>query len=142
MRSRAKSGGFEIVTARPPVAPLSSGWDLIIGARAALNGYQKGHCFYCFAPIDGAWNLVLACPSCNGWQQKSERPPAAKCLERLHRRNEFLIASHHPLRPTLLSQTGPTATARIRMLQRAFSEATVGGARQPWLAPQELPAKF
>jgi hypothetical protein len=63
----------------------------ITGAREALNGYQKGHCFYCFAPIsllndagtgcevdhvfawslgpfaggaqvDGIWNLVLACP--------------------------------------------------------------------------------
>lgn len=143
----------------------------ITGARAALNGYQKGRCFYCFtpiditsrsertchvdhvfawstgprvgnAPVDGAWNLVLACPSCNGWQQKSDRPPAAKYVERLHRRNEFLIASHHPLRPTLLTQTGPTAVLRIATLQRALSEVTVGGAREPWFAPQEFPARF
>src|SRR4051812_11001999 len=62
--------------------------------RDALNGYQKGKCFYCFADIaiesgsaeladvdhfmprvlqlhlqklflDGVWNLVLACRSCN-----------------------------------------------------------------------------
>ena len=143
----------------------------ITGARAALNGYQKGSCFYCFtsieitpgalrtchvdhvfawsagarvggAPVDGAWNLVLACPDCNGWREKSDRPPAMRYVERLHRRNEFLIASHHPLRPTLLGQTGPTATDRIATLQRAFNEVTVGGARQPWLAPHELPPTF
>lgn len=63
--------------------------------RPALNGYQMGHCFYCFRPIsftsldagdpvdvdhffphalmsrglgvdlDAPWNLVLACQSCN-----------------------------------------------------------------------------
>lgn len=79
----------------------------ITGARGALNGYQKGHCFYCFAPIsivggvastchvdhvfpwsagsaiggapvDGVWNLVLACPPCNSWHEKSDRrPPCA-----------------------------------------------------------------
>jgi hypothetical protein len=67
----------------------------ISGARDALSGYQKGHCFYCFAHfslpglpgteppdvdhffphvlkslwregvIDGVWNLVLACRRCN-----------------------------------------------------------------------------
>ena len=24
---------------------------VVTSARSALNGYQKGHCFYCFAPI-------------------------------------------------------------------------------------------
>jgi hypothetical protein len=86
--------------------------------------------------------LVLACPRCNGWHEKSNRPPAAKYVARLHRRNEFLIASHHPLRPTLLAQTGPTATARIATLQRASSEVTVGGARQAWSAPEEQPSVF
>lgn len=64
----------------------------VTSSRAALNGYQKGKCFYCFAPlsllsgeqavdvdhffphvlkamdmpgVDGVWNLVLACPACN-----------------------------------------------------------------------------
>ena len=67
----------------------------ITEVRPALNGYQKGHCFYCFAPIsitaptaemsadvdhffphvlmsrglgvnlDLPWNLVLACSPCN-----------------------------------------------------------------------------
>ena len=62
----------------------------VTGIRGALNGYQKGVCFYCYspistdsstgsqaqvdhvfvwslgavvgsAPVDGVWNLVLAC---------------------------------------------------------------------------------
>lgn len=67
----------------------------ITEVRPALNGYQKGYCFYCFAPIhllskdpatsidvdhffphvlmarglgvdlDLPWNLVLACTTCN-----------------------------------------------------------------------------
>jgi hypothetical protein len=64
----------------------------VTSCRAALNGYQKGHCFYCFRGIgiegdddvadidhflpwairselgvnlDGVWNLVLACRDCN-----------------------------------------------------------------------------
>lgn len=143
----------------------------ITGARGALNGYQKGRCFYCFEPIevgngsaqschvdhvfawsvgatisgasvDGVWNLVLSCPRCNGWQQKSDRPPAMKYVERLHRRNEFLIASHHPLRPTLIAQTGESTASRVAMLQRAFNEVTVGGVRQVWVAPQEAATAF
>ena len=110
----------------------------ITGARTALSGYQKGHCFYCFsgfsllgsAPpdidhffphslkaidsgghIDGIWNLVLACARCNrGSSGKFDRVPSLRLLERLNTRNEFLIASHHPLRETLMQQTGATAT--------------------------------
>ena len=143
----------------------------ITGARGALNGYQKGHCFYCFAPvsivggaastchvdhvfpwsagselggapIDGVWNLVLACPRCNGWHEKSDRPPAVRYVERLHRRNEFLISSYHPLRPTLIAQTGQTEPERAATLRRAFDEVSVGGARQPWTAPDELKPVF
>lgn len=157
-------------------------------ARAALNGYQKGKCFYCFADIsigetdsrkasgpsdyqmiegglllrvsdetpadqpsaaspsptkasalpvceidhcfphtlqryrqdvnlDGIWNLVLCCEECNhGTDGKFTKVPAAKYLARLHTRNEFLINSHHPLRETLMNQTGKTEEARIAFL--------------------------
>jgi len=68
--------------------------------------------------LNGVWNLVLACPSCNrGEDGKFARVPAVKYLERLHQRNEFLIASHHPLRETLMRQTGAQPADRIAFLK-------------------------
>lgn len=111
-------------------------------ARDALNGYQKGKCFYCYADItvsksidnscdvdlffpfalreqvpqlniNGLWNLVLACPECNrGIGGKFAQVPAIKYIERLHKRNEFLISSHHPIRETLISEMGATEKDR------------------------------
>lgn len=143
----------------------------ITGARGTLNGYQKGACFYCYAsistdaasrnlgqvdhvfawsigpaaggaPVDGVWNLVLACGRCNGWHEKSHRPPHVRYVERLHRRNEFFIASQHPLRPTLIAQTGSSSTDRAATLRRAHDEVTVDGARTTWEAPEELAPRF
>lgn len=132
-------------------------------ARAALNGYQKSVCFYCFKPItieqmlehtadvdhffphklrecdnqkpiNGVANLVLACPDCNrGVAGKFDRLPAIPLLERLHRRNEYLITSHHPLRETLMMQTGVTEAKRRSFLQNAYDCATlVLGASEKW----------
>jgi hypothetical protein len=102
----------------------------VTSCKDALNGYQKGKCFYyssdisvqarhedlCdvdhffphtlsrFLPadkvnLDGVWNLVLSCCRCNrGKQGESARVPSIRFLKRLHRRNEYLIESHHPLR--------------------------------------------
>ena len=126
----------------------------VTSSRNALNGYQKGKCFYCFddisiktndqnfAEIDhlfpfvlettlktdlnihGVWNLVLACPSCNrGIDGKFSRVPSLKYLNRLHRRNEFLIESHHPLRETLMRQTGEDEISRRRFLQNMYNLA-------------------
>jgi hypothetical protein len=123
----------------------------ITGARDALSGYQKGHCFYCFDGfslvggdppdvdhffphalkalglgriIDGVWNLVLACPRCNrGVSGKSDRVPSIRLLERLSSRNEFLIASHHPLSDTLVAQTGANETERRAFLNAFHTEA-------------------
>jgi 5-methylcytosine-specific restriction endonuclease McrA len=119
----------------------------LTSSRSALNGYQKGKCFYCFrniavgegagvpaevdhffphvlkqhgvkANVNGVWNLVLACQGCNrGVGGKSARVPATRLLARLNRRNDFLIASHHPLRETLLKQTGLTREKRRLFLQ-------------------------
>ncbi|MDQ0288035.1 HNH endonuclease domain-containing protein [Oligosphaera ethanolica] len=127
----------------------------VTSARTALNGYQKGKCFYCFRDImisndqvnevdvdhffphklkycaegkaiDGVANLVLACKECNrGQAGKFDRLPAIELLERLHRRNEYLIQSHHPLRETLIAQTGFSEKARIDYLQAVYSCATV-----------------
>ena len=70
------------------------------------------------AQLDGVWNLVLACKSCNrGVAGKSAQVPDIRLLERLRRRNDFLISSHHPLRETLLLQTGKIEKERLRFLQ-------------------------
>jgi len=125
----------------------------ITSSRDALNGYQKGKCFYCFDAIsvatgsdsladvdhffphllkveglvpavDGIWNLVLACKVCNrGVSGKAARVPSTRLLGRLHTRNEFLIQSHHPLRETLIRQTGSNDLARRDFLQQVFGIA-------------------
>jgi 5-methylcytosine-specific restriction endonuclease McrA len=122
----------------------------LTGCRDALNGYQKGKCFYCFRdisseslsdlqadvdhlfprmllqagvrlPLDGVWNLVLACRDCNrGVDGKSSRLPHHRLLERLDTRNEFFISSHHPLRETLLAQTGGERPQRIAFLNSTY----------------------
>jgi hypothetical protein len=125
----------------------------LTSCRDALNGYQKGKCFYCFSDIsventserladvdhflprmlvqldmplrlDGVWNLVLACRDCNrGFDGKSSRLPHRKFLERLSTRNEFFITSHHPLRETIMAQTGETRQERIGFLKSAYETA-------------------
>ncbi len=129
--------------------------------RNALNGYQKGKCFYCFRDvsvvpgaddlgdvdhvfphvlrfrvprspvagrINGIWNLVLACPVCNrGEGGKFECLPSQRFIERLHTRNEFFVLSHHPLRETLIEQTGATEHQRRAFLQEAYKCAKTEG---------------
>lgn len=74
--------------------------------------------------LNGVWNLVLTCKHCNrGDEGKFARVPASKYLDRLHARNEFLINSHHPLRETLMRQTGDTAADRITFLKTMYSFA-------------------
>lgn len=125
----------------------------LTGCRGALNGYQKGKCFYSFGDIciesadpnlaeidhffphvlktaglghrvDQVWNLVLASQGCNrGEGGKFARVPSLRLLERLHRRNEYLISSHHPLRETLMGQTGKTESKRQDFLQGVYDMA-------------------
>lgn len=139
----------------------------VTSCRSALNGYQKGRCFYCFTEIsidsgvdlvdvdhffpwvlrselgrslDGVWNLVLACPTCNrGSAGKFDLVPTRDLLERLHRRNEFLIGSHHPLRETLMAQTGGAAADRVTFLQDCYDLAVQ--ARIGRWQPRELRAE-
>ncbi len=122
-------------------------------ARHALNGYQKGVCFYCSSPLNvagaksssvevdhflphtlmnrgrsmnlnGVWNLVNACRDCNrGPQGKFARPPVDRYLTNLHRRNEYYISSHHPLRETIIAQTGQTEPARRTYLRDQYQSA-------------------
>ena len=74
--------------------------------------------------INGVWNLVLACQDCNrGTDGKFERIPQIPLLERLHARNEYLINSHHPLRETIINQTGKDTPKRIEFLQNMDQKA-------------------
>ena len=76
------------------------------------------------ASVDGIWNLVLSCTACNrGAKGKFARIPSIRLLERLHKRNEFLISSHHPLRETLLAQTGQDVVTRKVFLNRSHDVA-------------------
>ena len=123
----------------------------ITGCRGALNGYHKGRCFYCFSPItvdtnsekvahvdhflphilkknhgfgrviDRVWNLVLTCKPCN--LGKSSKLPDVVLLGRLHTRNNYLIESHHPLRETLIIQTGASEASRRGYLQESYNRA-------------------
>jgi hypothetical protein len=142
----------------------------VTGCREALNGYQKGLCFYCAKPIqidardvsfadvdhffprmllqaqdlrrcnfDGVWNLVLACPDCNhGVRGKFTQVPELRFLERLHRRNSYFIESHHPLRETLMSQTGATEPERRGYLQ-AVDTAAIRQLIHRWSPANEQP---
>jgi hypothetical protein len=124
----------------------------VTSSRDALNGYQQGRCFYCSGPIsltdpatladvdhffphilkhadfgpiiDGVWNLVLACRTCNrGVAGKFDRLPSERLLARLHARNEYLIVSHHPLRETLIAQTGADEVRRRGFLRDLHGRA-------------------
>ena len=123
----------------------------VTSCRDSLNGYQKSRCFYCYKQIstisetenmgdvdhflpwtlndkieniNGVWNLVLACKDCNrGEGGKFARVPSVKLLERLHKRNEYFINSHLPLRETLIRQTGKNELIRIRFLQNQYNLA-------------------
>ena len=143
----------------------------ITSCRDALNGYQKGKCFYCFADVsvrpeaadladidhffphtlqphepkvnlDGVWNLVLACHGCNrGPEGKFSRLPALPYLERLRKRNTFLIESHHPLRETLMLQTGASREDRRGFLQNLYNRSK-RMLLHTWQPPHEHAAAF
>lgn len=117
----------------------------ITSSRSALNGYQKGKCFYCgrniyidkqheeltdvdhFIPhvlqsvlnqnLNGVWNLVLCCATCNrGANGKFTKIPTLEYLEKLYERNEYFIMSHHPLKETLINQLGKNPSQRKQFL--------------------------
>ena len=52
---------------------------------------------------------------------KSAKVPNIELLKRLHTRNEYLIGSHHPLRETLINQTGRNEKTRQQFLQKYFN---------------------
>lgn len=102
--------------------------------------YEKRH--RVLRNLDGVWNLVLACGDCNRGQARKHDPVPDKIyLQRLHKRNEFLISSHHPLRETLRGQTGFTTEDRVAFLQSYLSIASKF-ARCDWKPSIELLPAF
>ena len=125
----------------------------VTSSRDALNGYQKGKCFFCydyisildksphlghvdhFFPhtlkdktfdgyVDGIWNLVLSCPTCNnGPNGKFAKVPSTTLMARLFKRNEYFCSSHHPLRETIMQQTGNITSKRKSTLQHLYNQA-------------------
>ncbi|MFT5275047.1 MAG: hypothetical protein ACI9J2_001582 [Saprospiraceae bacterium] len=74
--------------------------------------------------VDGIWNLVLSCQDCNrGGGGKFASIPTIRLLGRLHTRNEFLISSHHPLKETLIQQTGHSEKIRTNFLNAFHAKA-------------------
>lgn len=142
----------------------------ITSARSSLNGYQKGKCFYSFqdisimpgsenicevdhffphvhklkmsdagANVNGVWNLVLADKYIN--LHKSSKIPSLKYLERLYKRNEFYIASKHPLGETIVNQTGGSKTERRKFLQKQY-DLSLNLSIQKWSPLIELEPTF
>ena len=124
----------------------------ITSVRDALNGYQKGKCFFSFQDISIVSGDPKVCQvdhflphanktvharegaNINGvWNlvladpdvngQKGVRIPDLKFLERLYNRNEFYIESKHPLAETIINQTGKTAQQRSAFLQKHYNLA-------------------
>ena len=123
-------------------------------ARDTLNGYQKGRCFYCYKSIslsatgdvgsevdhlfphtllrrgfmndlDQVWNLVLACIDCNrGVGGKCDSSPDVLYVDRLAKRNDYLIESNLPIKETLILQTGNTKEKRHVFLQDKLATAS------------------
>jgi 5-methylcytosine-specific restriction endonuclease McrA len=138
----------------------------VTSSREALSGYQKGKCFYCRQGIrieqglnnscdvdhlfphiltqfgvfnlNQVWNLVLSCRECNrGKGGKFERIAHISFLEKLNIRNNYYIESHHPLRETIINQTGKRDSDRHRFLQKMYDEAsTFLPSKERWRPPR------
>ena len=92
--------------------------------------------------VDGIWNLVLSCQECNaGEGGKFARLPSAFLLTRLHKRNNYLIDSHHPLRETLMRQTGSTTNDRKDFLEQEYNLA-IHSLIHTWEPSPKAPATF
>jgi hypothetical protein len=142
----------------------------ITSVRDALNGYQKGKCFYSFQDISIKSNDKNLCEvdhflphlnkivhqnsgaNINGaWNlvladpvinnHKRARVPVRKYLERLFNRNEFYIESKHPLAETIINQTGSRKEDRRRFLEAQYNLA-LSQSIQQWKPEIEINGTF
>ncbi len=88
--------------------------------------------------LDGVWNVVLACRDCNrGDGGKMSAIPASTFLDQLRLRNEYLIWSHHPLKDTLIRQTGRDPDSRRMFLKRAWDMVGSLSIKTDWRTPEQ-----
>lgn len=142
----------------------------ITSVRDALNGYQKGKCFYSFQNISIEKSSENIChvdhflPHRNKknhykeganldgvWNlvlinndvhnSKGTKVPNLKFLKRLYNRNEFYIKSKHPLSETIINQTGNNKYKRRDFLQKHYDIA-YGIELKKWKPEIELPGTF
>lgn len=142
----------------------------ITSVRDALNGYQKGKCFYSFQDISinsGNENLCdvdhffphlnkvdhhrngtnldgvwnLVLADKNVNIDKRAKVPEKRFLNRLHNRNEFYINSKHPLAETIINQTGSTKEERIKFLEKQYQIA-LNNSIHTWKPKIELIGNF
>ena len=142
----------------------------VTSVRDALNGYQKGKCFYSFQNISINNNSQNICnvdhflphsnkivhshngANINGvWnlvltdsiinKQKSAKVPEKRFLNRLYNRNEFYISSKHPLAETIINQTGYSKKQRKVFLEKHYNLA-IENSIQTWKPNIELIGTF
>jgi hypothetical protein len=142
----------------------------ITSVRDALNGYQKGKCFYSFQDISINKKDDKVCEvdhffphynkrehaklgvNINGvWNlvlsdgninlNKRGKIPELRFLERLFNRNEFYIESKHPLAETIINQTGLSREQRRKFLETQYNLA-LSLSIQKWRPEIELKGNF
>ncbi|MED2489839.1 hypothetical protein P4120_17630 [Bacillus thuringiensis] len=76
--------------------------------------------------LNGVWNLVLTCQKCNRDEHNGKfvRAPHEALLERLNKRNEYLIESNHPLKETIIMEKGENSKMRAVFLKTVFDYAS------------------
>ena len=67
------------------------------------------------------WNLVLAHSFCN--QHKSDNLPPLQFVNNLIQRNEYFIASSHPIKNTLIELLGATESLRRQTILNNYRYA-------------------
>ncbi|MBX9967214.1 HNH endonuclease [Priestia aryabhattai] len=84
--------------------------------------------------LNGVWNLVLTCQECNRGEKngKFARIPHHSLLDRLYKRNEYLINSNHPLKETIIMRTGKNSKSRASFIENIHKHA-VSTKKTIWL---------
>lgn len=142
----------------------------ITSVRDALNGYQKGKCFYSYQDISIRSQNYILCdvdhflPHTNKMRHSSEgvningvwnlvladssvnrvknaRVPERKFLYRLFNRNQFYIQSKHPSAETIINQTGIPKNARKLFMERQYNIA-LSNSIHTWRPQIELKGTF